>query len=168
MSSSQIPPKSRWHHYRFDIQYATSCFDHRNGVRGISSQSMASVANEAAKAAPQVVVCAANSLLQSLLRLIAAESLSRRVARLTAYLSFSFNKNICHFRHNVNTFPRELIILKRLNHADDKKRGRHNRTKMRNRLLQCCFNRGEGFTQRSRVSECLVAVQGFEPRTLRI
>jgi hypothetical protein len=32
-----------------------------------------------------------------LLRLIAAESLSRRVARLTASLSFSFSHNICHF-----------------------------------------------------------------------
>jgi hypothetical protein len=31
-----------------------------------------------------------------LLCLTAAESLSRRVARLTAALSFSFNRNICH------------------------------------------------------------------------
>jgi len=95
--SSQIPPKSRWHHYRFDTQHATSCFDHRYGVRGISNQSMASVVNEAARAAPPFVICAANSPLQSLLRLTAAESLSRRAARLTASLSFSFNRNICHF-----------------------------------------------------------------------
>jgi hypothetical protein len=32
-----------------------------------------------------------------LLRLTTAESLSRRVTRLTASLSFSFNSNICHF-----------------------------------------------------------------------
>ena len=95
--SSQIPPKSRWHHYRFDTQHATSCFDHRYGVRGISNQSMASVVNEAARAAPPFVVCAANSLLRSLLRLTAVESLSRRAARLTASLFFSFNRNICHF-----------------------------------------------------------------------
>jgi len=52
---------------------------------------MASVANEAARAAPQT-----NSLLQSLLRLVAAESLFRRAARLTASFLFSFNLNICH------------------------------------------------------------------------
>jgi len=97
VSFSQIPPKSRWHHYRFDTQHATSCFGHRYGVRGTSNQSMASVANEAARANPPFVICATNSLLQSLLRLIAAESLSRRVARLTASLSFSFSHNICHF-----------------------------------------------------------------------
>src|SRR4030043_1830566 len=50
--SSQIPPKSRWHHYRFDTQHAMPCFGHRYGVRGISNQSMALVANEAARAAP--------------------------------------------------------------------------------------------------------------------
>ena len=97
VSSSQIPPKSRWHHYRFDTQYATSCFDHRCGVRGISDRSMASVVNEAVRATPPFVVCVANSLLQFLLRLTAAESLSRRVTRLTVSLFFSFIPNICHF-----------------------------------------------------------------------
>src|SRR4030042_6441102 len=67
VSSSQIPPRSRWHHYRFDTQRATSCFHHRYGARGISNQSMALAVNEAARAVPPVVVCAANSLLQSLL-----------------------------------------------------------------------------------------------------
>jgi hypothetical protein len=38
-----------------------------------------------------------------LLRLKAAESLSRHVARLAASLFFSFNLNICHSWHNVNT-----------------------------------------------------------------
>src|SRR4030043_1570534 len=59
VSSSQIPPKSRWHHYRFDTQHATSCFDHRYGIRGISNQSMALDVNEAARAVPPVAVCAA-------------------------------------------------------------------------------------------------------------
>ncbi len=96
VSSSQIPPISRWHHYRFDTQHATSCFDHRYGVRGISNQSMASVVNEVARAGTPFEVCAANSLLRSLLRSTAVEPLSRRVARLVASLSFSFNHNICH------------------------------------------------------------------------
>jgi len=96
VSSSQIPPKSRWHLYRFDTQHARFCVDHQYGVRGILNQSMASVVNEAAKVVPPLVVCAANTLPRSLLRLTVAESLSRRVARLTASLSFSFNRNICH------------------------------------------------------------------------
>jgi len=86
-----------WHHYRFDKQHATSCFDHRYGVRGISNQSTASVVNEAARAAPPFVVCAANSLPRSLLGLTAVGSLSRRAARLMVSLPFSFNRNICHF-----------------------------------------------------------------------
>jgi hypothetical protein len=95
--SSQIPPKLRWHHDRFDTQRATFCFDHRYGVRGISNQSKTSVVNEAVRGAPPFAVCAANSLLRPLLRLTAAEFLSGRVARLTASLFFSFNSNICHF-----------------------------------------------------------------------
>src|SRR4030042_2000243 len=92
---SQIPPRSRWHHYQFDTQHATSCFGHRSEVHSTSNQSMALVANEGARAILPFVICAANSLLQSLLHLIAAESLSRRVARLTASLPFSFNRIIC-------------------------------------------------------------------------
>ena len=95
--SSQIPPILQWHHDRFDTQYATFCFDHQYGVRGISNQSMASVANEVGRAAPPFAVCAASNLLRSLLRLTAVESLSRREARLTASLFFSFDLSICHF-----------------------------------------------------------------------
>ena len=54
VSSFQIPLRSRWHHYLFDVQHAMSCFGHRYEVRGISNQSMASVANEAARAFPHL------------------------------------------------------------------------------------------------------------------
>jgi hypothetical protein len=39
---------------------------------------------------------------------------------------------------------------------------------MINRLFQYCLNRRREFTQSPNLSERLVAVQGFEPRTLRI
>src|SRR4030043_255983 len=55
VSSSQIPPKSRKHLYRFDTQHARFCVDHQYGVRGISNQSMASVVNEAEGAFPPLL-----------------------------------------------------------------------------------------------------------------
>src|SRR4030042_2415856 len=65
VSSSQIPPKSRKHLYRFDTQHARFCVDHQYGVRGISNQSMASVVNEAERAVPPLVICATNTLPRS-------------------------------------------------------------------------------------------------------